>query len=590
MVNRAIIGGMFAILFLFVAFSGVSVFAEESASVDFSIDASDAVLQLSVPNSANIPLSPVSSSGDFGSTTLEINVGTNNETGYTLTMSPESSDENHITSLISSNDFRIDTLSPTDPASTGYTQSSFTANRWGYRLSNSSNYYPVPTELAPDSWVTDVNTNNTTHYLTLAAKVDGTQPADTYETTLNFEAVANPRIGKHNISFNGNGADGGTAMSNLVVYAGETENLPENTYTLTGYRFTGWSTSQSGSGMYYGDGSSYSVPSDSFNTNVTLYAQWVPSSTPEVVPPSTSGVTIARAYEIAYSAMHKGMYEEQTEGEGDYALVNSWPPTSESYKGYDVRFAIQDMTTEICNSVTVIGDSLGALDIRDNHIYSITKAQDGRCWMQDDLRLNPLAQGTTMSSADTNAPDAALTNLLNNNNPGVTGWSTNMIRETNSLDLWNIRPEMVTLYEGTISTYDSAIGHNWERGILYNYCAISAGTYCYNGGNPDIADTLIDSPYDLCPFGWRLPSGDYQTGEFGRLESSYIQPGATSSSLVVAALHLTGAGYYNYSDLYHEGSINYWSATYYGSAHMRNYYYWGYKVNTDAIAARCIVK
>ena len=45
--------------------------------------------------------------------------------------------------------------------------------------------------------------------------------------------------------------------------------VSSNTFTKTGYTFTGWNTSSDGSGTSYANGDTYSTAS-----NVTLYAQW----------------------------------------------------------------------------------------------------------------------------------------------------------------------------------------------------------------------------------------------------------------------------------------------------------------------------
>src|SRR5438874_1845692 len=47
--------------------------------------------------------------------------------------------------------------------------------------------------------------------------------------------------------------------------------LTTNTFTRTGYDFTGWNTAATGSGTAYADGATYSFAAD-----VTLYAQWTP--------------------------------------------------------------------------------------------------------------------------------------------------------------------------------------------------------------------------------------------------------------------------------------------------------------------------
>ena len=45
--------------------------------------------------------------------------------------------------------------------------------------------------------------------------------------------------------------------------------LTTNTFTKTGYTFSGWNTIANGTGTAYADGATYS-----FTADVTLYAQW----------------------------------------------------------------------------------------------------------------------------------------------------------------------------------------------------------------------------------------------------------------------------------------------------------------------------
>lgn len=70
------------------------------------------------------------------------------------------------------------------------------------------------------------------------------------------------------ISFDGNGADGGTVAA-LTAGAGESISLPENSFTKTGHRFTGWNTKADGTGTAYA-----AAASAAFTANTTLYAQW----------------------------------------------------------------------------------------------------------------------------------------------------------------------------------------------------------------------------------------------------------------------------------------------------------------------------
>ena len=60
----------------------------------------------------------------------------------------------------------------------------------------------------------------------------------------------------------------GTTVTQTVPY-GESATLNTNSFTRTGYTFSGWNTEDDGTGTAYGDGASISPSS-----NVTLYAQW----------------------------------------------------------------------------------------------------------------------------------------------------------------------------------------------------------------------------------------------------------------------------------------------------------------------------
>ena len=173
--------------------------APVTASSKFSVDVNNAVLELTIPSTpAVIDLNPTMTGASFGSTSIDIKVATNNITGYTLTMTPTNNTE--ATSLIRTelvgdeqNYREIETLELTDPISTGYTEQTFTANKWGYKITG-DNYYgidPENTTVSHPAWTTDASTNGTNHNLTLAAKVDADTVSGAYETTLNFHAITN---------------------------------------------------------------------------------------------------------------------------------------------------------------------------------------------------------------------------------------------------------------------------------------------------------------------------------------------------------------------------------------------------------------
>lgn len=68
------------------------------AGTFFSVDVDDTILELTIPSSpAVINLTPTTSTSAFGTATINFSAATNNQTGYTITMTPQSSD-NDITS------------------------------------------------------------------------------------------------------------------------------------------------------------------------------------------------------------------------------------------------------------------------------------------------------------------------------------------------------------------------------------------------------------------------------------------------------------------------------------------------------------
>ncbi|MBO5690813.1 MAG: InlB B-repeat-containing protein, partial [Spirochaetaceae bacterium] len=85
------------------------------------------------------------------------------------------------------------------------------------------------------------------------------------------ETSANYKLYTYTITYDGNGADGGTVPVQQtkidgypVELAGNTDNL-----TKTGYTFDGWNTAADGTGTSYAEGASYTK-----DAALTLYAQW----------------------------------------------------------------------------------------------------------------------------------------------------------------------------------------------------------------------------------------------------------------------------------------------------------------------------
>lgn len=75
----------------------------------------------------------------------------------------------------------------------------------------------------------------------------------------------------YNVVFNSNGGNSGETMANLEIVFDSSKLLSTNTFTRTGYYFTGWNTSADGSGVSYANNAQFEM---NVVGGVTLYAQW----------------------------------------------------------------------------------------------------------------------------------------------------------------------------------------------------------------------------------------------------------------------------------------------------------------------------
>ena len=231
---------------------------------------------------------------------------------------------------------------------------------------------------------------------------------------------------------------------------------------------------------------------------------------------ATSGVTIQRAYEMAYTAAHKGMYEEITPDSNTFQYIDSWNGVQYQGNGRDVRFLIQDMTPSICNTATVIGSTALVLDIRDQTSYRIVKAADGRCWMQDNLALDVVANKNNLDPQNTNASQDAINNYITTKTSAIeAGWSTEAVsygrtwqNDMPSQPFVNATYKTEVYQDSSDPLKDLARTEEWKTGVYYNLCAASVGTYCYEW-NHDVdknPNSAIDIDQDVCPAGWRIPT------------------------------------------------------------------------------------
>ncbi len=98
-------------------------------------------------------------------------------------------------------------------------------------------------------------------------------PDSTFPIYANTTLYAAWSPNAYEVIFDGNTSDGGS-MGNQSFTYDTAQDLTLNTYTKTGYSFTGWNTASDGSGTSYSDSQNVSNLTSDVSGVVTLYAQW----------------------------------------------------------------------------------------------------------------------------------------------------------------------------------------------------------------------------------------------------------------------------------------------------------------------------
>ena len=413
-------------------------------------------------------------------------------------------------------------------------------------IRNDSTYNYTNYELIPDTYTkvayrttaTDIGTgaqgaNFTTNYAVYAST---SQPAGTYTGKVKFtlvhpqnEVPAQPVAcegGK--ICYNPNTALVEGQMGKQTAGNNASVTLYAPNFKRTGYGFAGWNTAYDGSGTTYGPNQTITTPSNTSTNGLSLYAVWVPSA-----------------------------------------------GTLQNWNG--------------CNSLAQ-GSVTALTDNRDNDTYAVAKLADNKCWMIENLRLDDAPE---LSASNTHNPSLPLTNtwwfstdndsdtkLISNHlstatDPTQTAWcATN---SSNCYDQSMLATNNTTLFTNNTASGYSASGNVYSYGNYYNWYSATSGHGKYGS---DYDSNFIASG-DICPAGWRLPTGKDATGDFGVLDNALGGTGAYSDSNTTptgTAMSLAYRTYPNnfiYSGHVYDASVG--ARTSYG-------FYWSASGRTDIYA------
>ena len=175
------------------------------------------------------------------------------------------------------------------------------------------------------------------------------------------------------------------------------------------------------------------------------------------------------------------------------------------------------------------GQSVQAVDTRDNKTYTVARLEDGKLWMTQNLGIGSNDRATSLDPDNTD-----ISQLYTLPQGSTTGFSDNSAQ----------------------NIYITPTPDNNRYGGYYTYAAATAGT------NPSSGE----SSSSICPKGWRLPT----KAEFDTLVNSY-----NITSIQQAPANFVLAGYYSNSSpiLQGTGSL-WWSSTAGDSTNAYYLYLW----------------
>ena len=220
------------------------------------------------------------------------------------------------------------------------------------------------------------------------------------------------------------------------------------------------------------------------------------------------------------------------------------------FSGQSTDPTMQDFTTTQCNNLATNASTV-LVDRRNNQFYRVVHAQDGNCWMADNLNI----YGQTISAADSDFTTSSVPSgsyTLPASITATTDWNTSIYD----------RP-MIEVTHG-LGTYASS-NPKYYGEVYYNWCAATA-----TSGESSINCNTTTAPNtSICPSGWQLPVNGPETTNksWARLLGSTYGYGITSGTALRENQYLGFDLYYGYwsfsaaSERTQGSNGNFWSGT-----------------------------
>ena len=574
--------------------------------------ATASTLTLTIDSSTvKVDVAPSGYNGTFSkSTGSTITASTNNATGYTLSISAPTSAGSDYDKLINT----TDNTAKLNSISTATTEEQYKAsentsynNTWGYLPSKyctdgtsatctaNTSFLPAPTTAGDIlDQTTSANSTANTYTIGMGTRIDYNAKPGSYSNSYVVKLVANAM--PYTITYNANGGTGAPANVDSSTFD-ETVALSSTTPTKTNYDFNGWCTVSPTTtagvdactgGTTYAAGANWTLDQTSTTNALTLFAMWSLKSYNITVNfagsgvnkvtlsnstyggggnVTTSGGTVSLKHGVAYdiSGTYNSGYGFSSWATAANGILGSTSAASTTYTvtgtstltltgctaitGYMQNFS---PTSSTCTSGTLV-------DNRDNTTYYVAKLDDGNWWMLDNLALDLVAKKSVLTQDNTHASNTTLNYLkgTSSRNPSTDlngKYATAAV--ANWTSSYSFSAPLVNISDKDIVP-DKAPGGSGNKkvGGYYNYCAASAGSYCYGDGTTS-GTSSGNATEDICPKKWRLPTGN-TSGEYQNLYSKY-----NNYNNFRTALSLPLSGYSTNGPARYQGSSGcFWSST-----------------------------
>ena len=404
------------------------------------------------------------------------------------------------------------------------------------------------------------NGTYTKHTLNFGANVTSALKSGIYTNNVVISAIAKSEGKKYIVNFNSNGAN--NSLPSRAIIKDSTFTIPAIAPVSSPYTFVGYAFSSTANTADYTPGQSVNVndfltaaasAGQDINEGITLYMIWqVPYTltynagsngehiaSGDAISSSTdlfSSTTIAsddddhftlEDYNFLGWALTDGATDVVYEASDTVSIrdliaaaATAGQSVTSTTSGTINLYAVWEegtvwMQTFDCNTrLPNIGDSLVAVDNRDNHEYHVKKLSDGNCWMIDNLTISATGMvadsldntNTNIPSSDTNKYYLPPQNARYTSGNSITNSSVKTANTAVNFDTsYSNQPQVGYRAKNTTDNYTgNAVPENTA---YYNFYTASLGYSYYQDGK-----TSGSSPRDICPKGWRLPwSNDYGT-------------------------------------------------------------------------------